>query len=144
MMSARSCYRHLGPAADLPPGVAPGLAMLGVMLPYAPLHYLLFHEFAGRPSGLDWLERPIDLTLVCTSANPGGEPLVIDNTEAIRRLGGIADAFLMHDRDILVRCDDTVAQVRGGKLRFIRRARGQTPRAVQLAHGGAPVLALGG
>ena len=135
---------RIGPAADLPPGVAPGLAMLGVMLPYAPLHYLLFHEFAGRPSGLDWLERPIDLTLVCTSANPGGEPLVIDNTEAIRRLGGIADAFLMHDRDILVRCDDTVAQVRGGKLRFIRRARGQTPRAVQLAHGGAPVLALGG
>jgi hydrogenase maturation protein HypF len=132
------------PAADRPAGVAPGLAMLGVMLPYAPLHYLLFHESVGRPAGLDWLERPMDLTLVCTSANPGGEPLVIDNDEALRRLGGIADAFLMHDRDILVRCDDSLAQVREGRLRFIRRARGQTPRAIQLARGGAPILALGG
>jgi hydrogenase maturation protein HypF len=136
--------RRRDPAVDQPAGVAPGLAMLGVMLPYAPLHYLLFHESVGRPAGLDWLERPMDLTLVCTSANPGGEPLVIDNDEAMRRLGGIADAFLMHDRDILVRCDDSLAQVRGGRLRFIRRARGQTPRAIQLARGGAPVLALGG
>lgn len=132
------------PAADQPPGVAPGLAMLGVMLPYAPLHYLLFHEFAGRPTGLGWLDEPMDLTLVCTSANPGGEPLVIDNDEALRRLEGIADAFLMHDRDILVRCDDTLTQVRGGKLHYIRRARGQTPRAVGLERGGPPVLALGG
>jgi hydrogenase maturation protein HypF len=135
--------RH-DPAADAPPGVAPGLATLGVMLPYAPLHYLLFHEFAGRPAGLGWLDAPLDLTLVCTSANPGGEPLVIANDEALARLAGIADAFLVHDRDILVRCDDTVAQVRGDRLRFIRRARGQTPRAVQLARGGPPVLALGG
>ena len=134
--------RH-DPAADLPPGVAPGLAVLGLMLPYTPLHYLLFHEFAGRPAGLDWLSQPVDLTLVCTSANPGGEPLVIANDEALMRLSGIADAFLVHDREILVRCDDTVAQVRGGRLRFIRRARGQTPRAVALAHGGPPVLALG-
>jgi hydrogenase maturation protein HypF len=134
--------RH-DPAADLPPGVAPGLAMLGVMLPYTPLHYLLFHEFAGRPHGPDWLGAPVGLTLVCTSANPGGEPLVIGNDEARERLGGIADAFLMHDRDILVRCDDTVTQVRGERLRFIRRARGQTPRALPLARGGPPVLALG-
>jgi len=134
--------RH-DPAADLPAGVAPGLVMLGVMLPYAPLHYLLFHEYAGRPEGTGWLGQPVDLTLVCTSANPGGEPLVIGNDEALARLGGIADAFLVHDRDILVRCDDTVAHVRGDALRFIRRARGQTPRAVALARGGAPVLALG-
>jgi len=134
--------RH-DPGADQPIGVAPGLAMLGVMLPYTPLHYLLFHEALGRPAGLDWLDRPVELTLVCTSANPGGEPLVIDNDEALRRLRGIADAFLMHDRDILVRCDDSLAQVRGGALRFIRRARGQTPRAIQLGQGGPPVLALG-
>ena len=135
--------RH-DPAADAPPGVAPGLAMLGVMLPYAPLHYLLFHEYAARPAGLGWLERPIGLTLVCTSANPGGEPLVIANDEALTRLAGIADAFLVHDRDILVRCDDTVAHLRGDRLHFIRRARGQTPRAVQLARSGPPVLAFGG
>jgi len=131
------------PAADRPPGVAPGLAVLGIMLPYTPLHYLLFHAHAGRPAGTAWLEQPLDLTLVCTSANPGGEPLVIGNDEALARLGGIADAFLSHDREILVRCDDTVAQVRGERLRFIRRARGQTPRAVGLARAGPPVLALG-
>jgi len=135
---------RLDPTADEPAGVAPGLARLGVMLPYAPLHYLLFHESVGRPTGLGWLDEPLDLTLVCTSANPGGEPLVIDNDEALRRLGGIADAFLMHDRDILVRCDDSLTQVRGGTLRFIRRARGQTPRAIQLGRSGPPVLALGG
>jgi len=134
--------RH-DPTADRPAGVAPGLAVLGVMLPYTPLHYLLFHEHAGRPAGTDWLAQPLDLTLVCTSANPGGEPLVIANDEALARLGGIADAFLLHDREILVRCDDTVAQVRSDRLRFIRRARGQTPRAVGLARGGPPVLALG-
>jgi len=132
------------PAADQPAGVAPGLALLGVMLPYTPLHYLLFHEAAGRPAGMGWLEQPQPLALVCTSANPGGEPLVIDNAEAFRRLGGIADALLLHDREILIRCDDTVATVRGERLRFIRRARGQTPSAIQLAQAGPPVLALGG
>ncbi len=134
---------RLDPAADLPAGVAPGLAMLGVMLPYTPLHYLLFHEAAGRPAGSAWLAAPLELALVCTSANPGGEPLVIGNDEALARLGRIADALVLHDREILIRCDDTVAHVRKGRLGFIRRARGQTPRALALARGGPPVLALG-
>jgi len=127
------------------PGVAPGLAWLGGMLAYTPLHYLLFHEAAGRPVGTAWLEAPATgpWRLVCTSANPGGEPLVIDNTEAVARLGGIADALLVHDRDILVRCDDSVLRVGAGGAAFLRRARGYTPNAIRLPHGGPPVLALG-
>ena len=129
---------------DALPGVAPGMAELGVLLPYAPLHTLLFHEAAGRPGGTAWLDTPQALALVCTSANPGGEPLVTGNDEALRRLAGIADFFLMHDRDIVVRCDDSVMRVHGAAPTFIRRARGYTPRALKLAQAGRPVLACGG
>ena len=131
-------------------GVAPGLATLGLMLPYAPLHYLLFHEQAGRPQGIGWLSAPHPLTLVMTSANLGGEPLVIDNDEAVQRLSGIADAYLLHDRDILIRADDSVvlaSQQRhaavGSEVRFVRRARGYTPRAIKLASSGPRVIAYG-
>ncbi|HMA30992.1 MAG TPA: carbamoyltransferase HypF [Casimicrobiaceae bacterium] len=125
------------------PGVADGMACLGVMLPYAPLHYLIFHEFAGRPAGTAWLERPNLAVLVMTSANPGGEPLVADNAEAVARLGGIADAMLVHDRVIAVPCDDSVVQATGHGERFVRRARGYTPRAIRLDDDGPAVLALG-
>ncbi len=126
------------------PGVAPGLAWMGVMLPCTPLQYLLFHEAAGRPSGLDWLKKPQELVLVMTSANPGGEPLVVDNLEASLRLSDIADAFLVHDREIVARCDDSVARAAPWGLQFIRRARGYTPRAIKLPRSGPPVLAVGG
>lgn len=136
-------------------GVADGMPWLGALLPYTPLHYLLFHEAAGRPAGTAWLEQPQELLLVCTSANPGGEPLVTDNAEALRRLGAIADGYLVHDRDILARCDDSVARVKdeGGRakgagrhpaLQFIRRARGYTPRSIRLPRQGPSVLAVGG
>ncbi|MDZ7653903.1 MAG: carbamoyltransferase HypF [Burkholderiaceae bacterium] len=129
-------------------GVAPGLAELGAMLPTTPLHWLLFHEAVGRPAGLDWTAQPQALLLVMTSANPGGEPLVIDNAEAVARLGaaaGLADAFVMHDRDIVVRCDDSVVRVTHEPARpaFIRRARGYTPAPIELPRRGPPVLALG-
>ncbi|WP_028456416.1 carbamoyltransferase HypF [Chitinilyticum litopenaei] len=126
-------------------GIAPGLNEIGVLLPYTPIHFLLFHEAAGRPAGTDWLAEQQDLLLVMTSANARGEPLVTGNAEALAQLAGIADAFLMHDRDIVIRCDDSVLRVGyDDAAQFIRRARGYTPQAVPLALALPPVLALGG
>ena len=126
------------------PGVAPGLAWLGVMLPGTPLQHLLFHEAAGRPAGRAWLVQPQPLALVMTSANPGGEPIVRDDDEAVTRLRGIADALLLHDRPIVTRCDDSVLRCAGGAPQFVRRARGYTPRAQKLPGVGPAVLAFGG
>lgn len=123
--------------------IAPGLAWLGVMLPTSPLHLLIFHEAAGRPTGIGWLEAPLDFCLVATSANPGGEPLVITDEEAKTRLEGIADVIVTHDREILVRNDDSVARVIGGAPTVYRRARGYVPGAVQLPKPSPAVLALG-
>ena len=129
--------------ANLSPGVSEGLSTVGVMLPYTPIHYLLFHEAAGRPPGTSWLEEPQDLVLVMTSANPGREPLVIDDAEAAERLEGIADRIVGHDRAILTRCDDSVVRVIAGAPAYLRRARGDTPLAIALAHEVPPVLAVG-
>ncbi len=125
-------------------GVAPDVAHLGAMLPYTPLHYLLFHQAAGRPAGTAWLRQPQTLLLVCTSANVGGEPLVTDNREAFDRLRGMADCFVVHDRDIAQRCDDSVMQVADDGPLFMRRARGFVPQSITLPHAGPAVLALGG
>ena len=124
-------------------GIAPGLSSIGLMLPYTPLHYLLFHELLGRPEGMDWLAQASTLALVMTSANPGGEPLVKDDAEARESLSGLADAFLTHDRDILHRCDDSVMKWQGKAPTFVRRARGYTPRRIKLPFGGPSVLACG-
>ncbi len=125
------------------PGVAPGLAWLGVMLPTAPLHWLLFHEAAGQPCGTAWTAQVQPSAWVMTSANPCGEPIVRDDDEALARLGGIADAWLGHDRAIVNRCDDSVVRLAGSAPQFVRRARGFTPRAIELPHAGRPVLATG-
>ena len=132
-------------AAAALPGVAPGMTTLGLMLPAAPLHLLLFHEAAGHPAGTGWLQQANELVLVMTSANPGGEPLVIDNAEAVYRLGRIADALLVHDRDVLLRCDDSVVRAQDDRgAAFIRRARGYTPLPIRLADDGPSILAVGG
>ncbi len=125
-------------------GVADKLSEVGVMLPYTPLHWLIFHEFAGRPIGTDWIHSAaLDTVLVMTSANPSGEPLVTGNEEAFKRLGAIADLFLLHNRSIVVGCDDSVIRPLKTGFSFIRRARGYTPRAVRLKEKIPATLATG-
>ncbi len=104
--------------APLAEGIAPGLDTVGVMLAYTPLHHLLL-ERAGRP-------------LVMTSGNRSDEPIAIANDEAVRRLGAVADAFLLHDREIAARYDDSVVRVVGDTAVFLRRARGYAPLPVPL------------
>lgn len=124
------------------PGIAPGVGRVGALLPMSPLHYLLFHEAVGRPSGVDWLSQPHPLRLVCTSANLSGAPLLIDNAQALGELAGLADFILLHDREIVARCDDSVLAVRGARQVWVRRARGRAPTPLA-AESGGDVLALG-
>lgn len=132
-----------------PEPLAPGLHLLGAMLPYTPLHYLLFHEAVGRPAGTEWLAHPHPLRLVMTSANPGGEPLVIGDEEADARLAGLADRILGHDRPIVSRCDDSLVRATSDGPVFLRRSRGWVPEPVAQGEAGGlapdapPVLALG-
>jgi hydrogenase maturation protein HypF len=128
----------------LAPSVAPGLARVGVMLAYAPLHHLLFASLAGDAFAGHDPYAPNPFVLVATSANPGGEPLVVDDADAARRLGGIADVIVTHDRPIVVRADDSVTQVIAGAPALLRRARGFVPDPVPLSEDGPTVLALGG
>ncbi len=111
--------------------VAPGIPWLGVFLPYAPLQHLLFADPRVR-------------ALVMTSANLSEEPIAIDNDEARARLGEIADIFLMHNREILQRCDDSVAAIVDGAPQLIRRARGFVPLAIELPFESPQLLAAGG
>ncbi|MGJ4904146.1 carbamoyltransferase HypF [Bradyrhizobium sp. HKCCYLS2058] len=118
--------------------VAPGLSKIGVLLPLAPLHHLIFHALEARRPAADgpW-------AVVCTSANPSGEPLLTDNDEARADLADIADLIVTHDRDIVIRADDSVLAVVAGVPRFVRRARGYVPEPIRLARAMPPVLAVG-
>jgi len=128
--------------------VAPGQDWLGVMLPYTPLHYLLLERAEGFPAAL-----------VMTSGNLSEEPIATDNEEARQRLSGLADVFLMHDRHIHIRCDDSVVRVlpreslavaeanskRPLPIMYpLRRSRGYVPFPVKLPWQADPVLAVGG
>ncbi len=111
--------------------VAPGGELLGVMLPSTPLHHLVLAR----------LDRP----LVMTSGNLSGEPVAIDEDTAFATLAAVADLFLVHDRPIAARSDDSVVRIAAGDTRIVRRSRGYAPRAMRLARPASrPVLAVGG
>lgn len=105
---------------DFADSVSPDLHNIGVMLPYAPLHHLLFNE-TDTPA------------YIMTSANVPGEPMMITNEEIVKNLSKIADYYLVHNRRILNRCDDSVVRFRNDELAFIRRSRGYTPEPYDLS-----------
>jgi hydrogenase maturation protein HypF len=121
--------------------IAPNQDTIGVMLPYTPLHHLLFQTLNGNDL--------TPLALVMTSGNLSDEPIAVDNDEAHQKLASLADAFLLHNRPIQTRCDDSVTRMIKSSneteyLHFIRRARGYTPRPIELIWDSVPTLAVGG
>lgn len=118
-----------GAREGLAASIAPGNPYLGVMLPYTPLHHLLMHE----------IRTPV----VATSGNVSDEPICIHEQEAILRLRGIADVFLVHDRPIVRHVDDSVVRVMAGRELVLRRARGFAPLPVMLEGAAADVVAVG-
>jgi hydrogenase maturation protein HypF len=142
---------------DLPDALSPNNPCIGFMLPYTPLHYLLFHyPYARKSSSVSNFDA-----LVMTSGNISEEPIVIDNDEAVSKLSDIAEAFLVHNRDIFMRVDDSVVKVISQQsivnsqksqlttrvpqslTYFVRRSRGYVPDPIQLHEDGPEVLGCG-
>ncbi len=123
---------------------APGQNTLGVMLPYTPLHYLLFADLTKDKSFLGRTRLNQMPPLVMTSGNISEEPIAVDNEEAQARLSGLADAYLMHDRPIQTRCDDSVMRTYRSAALPIRRSRGYAPYPVYLTSTYPQLLATGG
>jgi len=119
------------PQYQLAEKVAPGLSTIGVMLPYTPLHHLLFTD-------------PNLSCLVMTSANPSGMPILYKDEDAFRYLAGIADFYLVHNREILHPVDDSVVQMNNGKLDFLRRSRGYVPDPFSASQDVTGIIAFGG
>jgi hydrogenase maturation protein HypF len=126
---------HRRREASIAAAIAPGNNTVGVMLPYTPLHYLLFGDSATAP--------PEFAALVMTSGNFSEEPIVVANDEARDRLSPIADWFVFHDRDIYMRVDDSVVRTFRGRERVLRRSRGYVPQTVHLGVELEEILACG-
>jgi len=124
-------------AAPLVAGVAPHNPHVGLLLPYTPLHHLLFRRVPGS-------DETVPSALVMTSGNLSDEPICYDDEDARTRLGRIADAWLVHDRPIHVPCDDSVVRLDDGVELPIRRARGYAPLPVKMPFEVGPILAMGG
>jgi hydrogenase maturation protein HypF len=123
----------------MPPGVAPVYNTLGVMLPYTPLHYLLLRDFIAA------IEPDSPAVLVMTSGNLSDEPIAYRDDDARQRLAPIAEGMLTHNRDIHMRCDDTVLRSIVGDGQFFRRSRGYAPDPIPLSLDlSVPLLACGG
>ncbi len=120
------------PQAPLAKNLAPDVSDIGLMLPYTPLHHLLFAQPGCPPA------------LVMTSGNFSGEPICTANEDALDRLSTIADNFLLHNRDIVTRVDDSVVKPLAGKIRSFRRARGFAPEPLNIAHDLPEVIGCGG
>jgi hydrogenase maturation protein HypF len=134
------------PEAPISPAVAPNNNFLGVMLPYTPLHYLLFADESRKTKDegcSSFVLRPSS-ALVMTSGNLAEEPIATDNDDARQRLAPLADAFLMHNRDIHVRCDDSVTRLFEGREMLLRRSRGYVPFPLRLGFELREILAVGG
>lgn len=119
--------------------VAPNMDTLGVMLPYTPLHHLLLNQTDPTLA-----QQAAPLVLVMTSGNLSEEPIMISNETAQENLAPLADAFLMHNRKIQIRCDDSVVRVDGHSPIFLRRSRSYAPYPVSLSFDSQPTLAVGG
>ncbi|MBF0520693.1 MAG: carbamoyltransferase HypF, partial [Nitrospirae bacterium] len=125
-------------SAALPFGISGQSPAYGFMLPYTPLHYLLFYHPVQA-------KHPNFKALVMTSGNLSGEPIIFGNEEALTKLSSTADAFITHNRDIYLGIDDSVLSVRADNtVSLIRRARGFVPASITLSHEGPDVIAYGG
>jgi len=114
-------------------GIADGIAELGLILPYSPVHVLLFAD-----------TEPVLQAIVMTSANRTDEPIVTSTTDAHHRLAGLVDGWLEHNREILTPCEDSVVRRHGGEMQPVRRSRGYAPLPIDLPVAIAPTVALGG
>ena len=130
-------HRDSDPARKIAAAVAPGNPSLGILLPYTPLHALLFGLDGDAP------DASLPDALVMTSGNASGEPIVTDDAEALIKLSPFVDAWLRHDRRIHVPCDDSVTRIVAGAELPVRRSRGYAPHPIALPFEVAPMLAAG-